>query len=314
MRCFFMFKGLPGCGKSTAAKKLQAINLDPCHIVERDDIRDYFGFLGQAFSKENEQKVTDEQERIMHEIMSTGDDDVISSDTNFNPKCEKLYRELCKKYDYEFIVKDMSDIPIEVCIYQDSLRTGAKHVGEKVIRDMARRYNIGPYKEKEKTPPVPITDPISHDRNLPSCVIVDIDGTIAKMVNRTAYDESKVYSDSPRTEVITVIKSLYFCYHNLTEHFRIIFLSGRTDKCYDDTMRWLIDVAGFDPAVFKFQLLMRKSGDYRKDSIVKNELFDSNIRSKYNVVGVFDDRHQVINECWLPKGFTVFDVGDGSIF
>ena len=39
---------------------------------------------------------------------------------------------------------------------------------------------------------------------------------------------------------------------------------------------------------------MRPEGDRRKDFVVKEELFWDNIGEKYDVVGVFDDRPQVL--------------------
>jgi len=319
MRCFYMFKGLPGCGKSTKAKELVDSNPDSCHIVERDSIREFFGFMGQPFSRDNEQKVTEEQERVLNEIMSVGDDDVISSDTNFNPKCEKLYRELCEKYGYEFIIKDMTDVPIETCIYQDAKRTGYKCVGEKVIRDMAARYNVGvtEVKQQKNRGPIPVTDPQPMSINLPACIIVDIDGTVAKHGKRSPYDESKVLEDAPRPSVIFVIKALSYVMHTVVESpLKIFFFSGRTEGCRNNTEAWLVDAnkADMEKEIYNWQLEMRKVGDSRKDSIVKSELFDKFVRGKYNCIGIFDDRPQVIEECWLPKGLTVFNVGDGSIF
>jgi predicted kinase len=310
-KLFVMFKGLPGCGKSTVAQDMVNDNQDFV-IVERDSIRENMGILG-TWSPERENEVTEKQKDRLHDAMMSGYD-VISSDTNFNPKCETLYRKLCQYYGYILHTIDMSDVPIETCIAQDALRTGPKRVGEKVIRDMARRYSIGPYKDK-KQPAVPVTDP--QDQNLPistpNCIIVDLDGTVAKMVDRGPYDFDKVGHDEVRWHVVNVVKALYD-FHNPFRRTTIVFLSGRDDCAFDDTLYWLIHEADFHPKAFHMKLLMRKTGDKRRDSIVKNEIFDEHIRGKYNVLAAFDDRDQVIRECWLPKGLPVFNVGDGSIF
>lgn len=51
-------------------------------------------------------------------------------------------------------------------------------------------------------------------------------------------------------------------------------------------------------------LLMRKTADNRKDFIVKKEIFDAEIRHKYQTEFVLDDRNQVVdmwrNELKLP--------------
>lgn len=61
---------------------------------------------------------------------------------------------------------------------------------------------------------------------------------------------------------------------------------------------------------------MRPQGDMRRDSIVKRELYENHIKGKYNVVAIFDDRPQVIRECWQALGFgdRIFNVGTGKEF
>jgi hypothetical protein len=44
---------------------------------------------------------------------------------------------------------------------------------------------------------------------------------------------------------------------------------------------------------------------------VKLEIFDREIRHKYNVVAVFDDRRQVV-EAWRSLGLSVFQVAPGD--
>ena len=56
---------------------------------------------------------------------------------------------------------------------------------------------------------------------------------------------------------------------------------------------------------------MRKTGDFRKDSIVKKELFDENVRGKYNIEFVLDDRNQVV-EMWRSIGLVCLQVADGN--
>ena len=56
---------------------------------------------------------------------------------------------------------------------------------------------------------------------------------------------------------------------------------------------------------------MRKTGDNRKDCIVKRELFDAHIKDKYYIDFILDDRNQVVN-MWRELGFTVMQVADGN--
>ena len=58
-------------------------------------------------------------------------------------------------------------------------------------------------------------------------------------------------------------------------------------------------------------LYMRPTGDMRKDTIVKRELYDEHIHGKFNIVAIFDDRACVNREVWDKLGFSdrLFRVG-----
>ena len=132
-------------------------------------------------------------------------------------------------------------------------------------------------------------------------VIVDIDGTLAKMsTDRGPFDWHKVGLDLPNQPVIDVVRSLY------ESVYHIVIVSGRSDICRDETMQWLY--ANHIP----FQELhMRRHGDNRKDYIVKREIMINDI-GQDNVAFVIDDRRQVV-EMWRTHfGFTVFQVDKGD--
>jgi len=56
---------------------------------------------------------------------------------------------------------------------------------------------------------------------------------------------------------------------------------------------------------------IRPEGDCRKDTLIKEEIYDNHIKGKYNVLGVFDDRDQVVH-MWRHLGLTVFQVNYGA--
>lgn len=55
-----------------------------------------------------------------------------------------------------------------------------------------------------------------------------------------------------------------------------------------------------------YDLFMREA-----DYIVKAELFDKYVRHNYNVIGVLDDRTQVVN-MWRSMGLTCLQVAPGD--
>jgi hypothetical protein len=103
-------------------------------------------------------------------------------------------------------------------------------------------------------------------------------------------------------------KSLAWILRDLSgdTHVEIVFLSGREDKFRPQTERWL-NSHQFYP--LRNQLLMRPTGDRRNDAIVKQELYEKEIKGKYNVLAVFDDRLRVCR-MWHSLGLPLFRVGD----
>lgn len=129
-------------------------------------------------------------------------------------------------------------------------------------------------------------------------IIVDIDGTIAqKHPDRDIYDLTKVHMDLPIMPVIDLIEKL-------PPDIIILFVSGRQESCGPDTRKWLVKYcySGF----IKSHLFMRKTGDNRCDTIIKREIYEENIKGRYNVLAVFDDRPKVIR-MWREQGLFVFN-------
>jgi hypothetical protein len=56
---------------------------------------------------------------------------------------------------------------------------------------------------------------------------------------------------------------------------------------------------------------MHAAADMRKDSVVKQELFERFVRDKYNISFILDDRQQVV-DMWRGLGLTVFQVAEGD--
>jgi hypothetical protein len=133
--------------------------------------------------------------------------------------------------------------------------------------------------------------------------IFDIDGTLADHKGvRGPFEEHKVFQDKPIEPVWAVLNSLS------ANGYKIVFVSGRTYDCMNDTQLWLEQFM----AKPRVELYMRESGDYRKDSIIKKEIYDKYIFPKYNVLGVFDDRLQVCRMLYDNNIFC-FNVNQGLI-
>jgi predicted kinase len=288
-------RGLPGSGKTTWARaQIGAVR------VNRDDLRLMLhGTVGVGTNRTEGQVTTAHRAQI--EALLLAGVDVICDDTNLRTRVVRELLELARKCAAEVVVRDFTDVSVEECVRRDAARTAP--VGEDVIRGMYSRYLSG----RSLPLPVPSLSAAAPGvRYQPPvggtlAVLVDIDGTVALMDGRSPYDMTRVHHDRPNHAVIAAVRAMHAAGH------RVIFCSGRTDDARAATEQWLARHVGVPVE----GLFMRAVGDQRKDSIVKGEIFDRHIRGRYQIVGVFDDRAQVVR-MWRALGLTVFQVADGD--
>lgn len=92
----------------------------------------------------------------------------------------------------------------------------------------------------------------------------------------------------------------------MSEVYEIIFVSGRPEEYRKVTQEW------FSEHNFgTHKLFMRKTGDFRKDSIVKEEIYRSAIEPEFNVLFCIDDRKQVV-DMWRSIGLTCLQCDEGN--
>jgi len=279
MNKLILTKGLPASGKTTWANEQVAGSNGKIININKDDLR---GMLhaGKG-SKYRESFVIEVQETLTKLAFEAGHD-VIWSDTNLNPIHENRARTLSDCVE----IVDFTDVSLDKCILRDHLR--ASPVGEKAIRD---QYN----KWLRKAPEI-----LVQDESLPPAIIVDQDGTISHITNRSPFDWGKVKQDTPDEFVIELIKN----YHSLG--YEILVVTGRDGSCKELTREWLNE----NNVPFS-QLFTREAGDSRKDSVIKEEIFFNEIYNKWNIRFVLDDRDQVV-DVWRKIGLKCFQVAPGN--
>ena len=299
-----LLRGVPGSGKSTAALQLMNDFPDQFVRVNRDDIRmmmfGEYHFTGDDASTK-EKAVTQVEHSLIKSAIKAGKRPLVDA-TNLNPQSVKSLLRLSGAHGMSVDHIDF-EVSQEEAIRRDAGRT--KKVGEDVIKKFFQRNKIdkvtGKLPEMPEVPMLESIEDVIQDDSLPSAVIVDVDGTVARHVSRSPYDYSKVLSDEPIQFVIDILESL-------ADRHEIIFLSGRKDSCYEDTKVWLAKHAPF----WGGKLFMRPDDSNIPDYIVKEALFNENINGKYNVVAVFDDRLQVAR-LWSKKGLPLLKVGDPDL-
>lgn len=142
-----------------------------------------------------------------------------------------------------------------------------------------------------------------------SAIICDLDGTIAlNNGHRSPYDFSKVLDDEINEPIRTILEAI--CKET---YYDIIYVSGRDDSCKEDTLKWLDknDLPIFYDEYGLPLLFMRKTGDNRKDSIVKEEIYREFIEPYFIIKFCLDDRNQVV-EMWRSIGLVCLQVAEGN--
>lgn len=283
-----MTRGLPGSGKTTWAREMQEANPNITRI-NNDDLRAMMH--GGKYSKEREKMVNVITDMIAREALGRGHH-VIIDNTHLPERWVECYKLLAILCDAAFKVQDFRDVPLETCLERNAQRPNP--VPEKVIRDMWRKFI---YVEPE---PYPVDD------SLPWCIIVDLDGTLARRQTgpdgtmRGPYDWDRVGEDAVDPAVRNYVRAVS------DSDLFVFAMSARDGQCEYETRSWLHKYGIPHDALY-----MRAPGDKRKDAIVKRELFDNYIRGKYNVYLVLDDRQQVV-DMWRSLGLRVWQVAEGN--
>ena len=141
MRVLLLFRGSPGCGKSTF---IEENGLKP-YTLSADDIRLMYsapvlltnGKYG--IEQKNDNKVWKTLFNILENRMQQGEFTVIDA-TNSKTSEMRRYKELADTYRYRIFCIDMTDVPIEVAKKRNKGRSVEKQVPEEVIDKMYARF------------------------------------------------------------------------------------------------------------------------------------------------------------------------------
>lgn len=284
MMKIIMTKGLPGSGKTSWAKKMQADNPGVYKRINKDDLRTMLD--DSKHTKGNERFILEVRDNLINKALMEGKS-VIVDDTNLDPKHEQRLKEIVTSWmapgdiRAELEIKDFTHVGLSECLYRDSQRENP--VGSEVIIRMFERY---------------LKKALLVDSSKPEAFIFDIDGTLAKMSGRSPYEWSRVGEDSLNLPVKKVLDELGKIY-------KIIILSGRDGGCKTETLAWLSkNLIQYD------ELMMRPEGNTERDSIIKRRMYDE-LKERYKIIGVFDDRDQVV-AMWRELGLTCFQVDYGN--
>lgn len=306
MKTILILRGLPASGKSTFARKLIDENKGAWKRLNKDEIRAMLD--NSHHSSSNEKFVERMRDFMLFEALKEGKS-VVIDDTNLSDRPVERIQQVVGRYKkdtgqevrVEFKVMETS---LEECLTRDEMRE--KKVGRDVIM---RMYNE--HIAKEKLPNIKSKKEIelskrgSHyqpqDETLSHSILCDLDGTLAIIHNRSPFDAVRCETDLLNVPIAEILKN----YASIG--VKIILMSGRDEAARRPTTNWLAyNRIPYDA------LFMRATGDVRKDSVIKKELYEAHINGQYFVKFVLDDRNQVVDLWRLELGLPCLQVNYGD--
>jgi predicted kinase len=290
--------GIAAAGKSTWSKEY--IMRNPSYVrVNRDDFR---------LMLKNAQVCEVKIEAMITELVFTTIETALSRKLNVivdNTNLKKKYiDEMIEYFKYQADINfRVFDISLAKAIERDNARQAK--VGESVIRKMYNNYrsliDTFDFQPVKKIKQRVIIQP-DYSSKLPQAVLFDIDGTLAHMGNRGPFDWDKVDRDN-----LNQIVSEQIGFHISLDR-KIIIVTGRDASCKENTEEWLKFYG-----IHYDEIYMRPKDDFRKDTVIKKEIYDNYIKDKYNVMCIYDDRLRVIKDTWHKLKLFTFTVNQGLV-
>ena len=290
--------GISGSGKSSWAHEQWRLDPNGVVIVNRDKIRELlFGFsestIKEYYKMDNvfsmEKMVTRYEDTLINEALQSGKDVIVDA-THLKIK----YLERFKYWNVSTSLQ-VFNIDLYEAIQRDIRRN--RQVGDTIIK--LQYESLDRLQDALRNNPIDFTPTtIINNKRLSPCIIFDIDGTIAHMDGkRSPYDWKKVRGDS----VDYSTKFIQDCLTDCVESPQVIICTGRDGIALFETKRWLKDnYIDYD------KIYIREEKDSRPDWIIKEEMWRK-IADKYYIVGMFDDRLQVVRRA-RALGLKVFNV------
>ena len=294
MRKLTILVGCPASGKSTYAEWIVK-TCNRTFRISRDEIR--FSQFADLLDKDGEYIITKVCNEQIKTLLSNGWDVVVDNCHTRKVYIDEYIREFSHLANIEFKV---FELPLEELLVRDNNR--ARKVGKKVIekmytdlQELKNEFNFDTIYQVERE-----VKYVEQDKTLPKAIVCDLDGTLALLNGRDPYDASACENDILNEPVASLLRK----YRALG--YKVLLVSGREDVFREQTNNFLEK-----HDITYEQLIMRKKKDYRKDNIVKKQLYEENILNKYYVEFVLDDRDSVV-EMWRNIGLPCFQVNYGN--
>lgn len=294
--------GPPGSGKSTYAKELESQGF--LRISQDDQGKD-------AHHKLFQQALLDKK-------------DIVVDRMNFSKHQRDKYLHPAKMLGVatEIIV---FHVPRETCFSRIMARenhptiNGDKYQGDSTIIncpvEKARQANSAldtfftKYERVEDSEADKVTRLGWDSEHKVNAIIIDIDGTLANIDHRLHHMKKakkdwaafnrEIVNDSINNWCLQIVDKFHYTHE-------IILCSGREDRYRNETLAFLKKYN-----VPYSLLLMRNRNDFRKDCIIKEIIYEFEIKARANILFAVDDRKQVV-DLWRKHGLVCLACHEGD--
>ena len=279
--------GAPGSGKSTFARYFIRTE-DNWVRVNRDDFR-LMQFGDTLMSPFYEERITKMVEASVITLLKHHTNVIIDATNCSLRTLEDMIQAYTEYADISFKVFDLSVEELVKRCDKRCEQTG-KFIPKSAIEKHVTQLQYTKEKFDFKSIPRAVKEATliyaTQDSSLPKAIICDLDGTLSLLNGRDPYDASSADEDGLNAPVASVLAMAK------AQGYKVILLSGREQLYREPTERFLLKhQIDYD------LLLMRTTNDYRKDNVIKKELFQQEIAGKYFIEFLLDDRNQVV-EMW----------------
>jgi len=236
--------------------------------------------------------------------------DIVVDRMNFSKKQRNRYINPARQKKYEIRIV-VFHTPYEVCLDRVINRKNHPSIKDKETAIKAIDHFFYYYWRVEDQEADEVIRLGWAGKDTEQIIVCDIDGTIANTDHRLKYikpnktDWDLFFKDMDKDPVNYWCKELLT---SISERHRVVFVTARPADYRDVTLKWLsqngLMFAGS-------RLFTRMRMDYRKDSIVKEIILEFELKTRYDILFIVDDRTQVVN-MWRSHGYNVLQCADGG--
>lgn len=287
--------GPPGSGKSTEAKK----------YLQAHGNRESLVYVNQD-SQGNEHL------EIFNRAIKAGKDIVVDR-MNFNKGQRNRYLDPARSRGYLTRIIVLH-VPFEECLKRATARKNHETIQDAETAEKAIRGFFSRYERVEDGEVDEVIRMGWKPYGATKTIVCDLDGTLAKIDHRLHHVRNddkkknrwdKFFLEMDQDEVNDWCRAIL---DSMSDKYPITYATGRPEDYMNLTVPWLQENGLRYPGS---RLFSRLKGDFRKDDIVKEIILEFEIKTRYDILMVIDDRQQVV-DMWRKHGYTVLQCAKGD--